>query len=132
LELLASGALQDVANGLGGNGWVRGTLKLDDEGHGRLGLELRRVAVPGAEWSGLRTTASFPLGKSFRYSSELEIVVSDHPDGRGVAWPWGLSSLSWRPPDGWEVAAAVEASASPLHRYEADALLRVSRALEIR
>jgi hypothetical protein len=132
LELLASGALQDVANGLGGNGWVRGTLKLDDEGHGRLGLELRRVAVPGAEWSGMRTTASFPLGKSFRYSSELEIVVPDHPDGRGVAWPWGLSSLSWRPPDGWEVAAAVEASASPLHRYEADALLRVSRALEIR
>ncbi len=132
LELLASGAVQDVANGVGGNGWIRGTLKLDDEDRGRLGLELRRVDVPGAEWSGIRTTASLPLGKHFRYSSELEIVVSDHPDGRGVAWPWGLSSLAWRSPDGWEVAAAVEASSSPLHRYETDALLRVSRALEIR
>jgi hypothetical protein len=132
LELLASGAAQEVAHGLGGNGWVRGTLKLDDENHGRLGLELRRVDVPGAQWSGIRTTASLPLGKRFRYSSELEIVASDHPEGRGVAWPWGLSSLSWRSADGWEAAAAVEASSSPLHRYEADALLRVSRALEIR
>jgi hypothetical protein len=43
-----------------------------------------------------------------------------------------LSSLSWRSHDGWQVASAVEASASPLHRYETDALLRVSRALEIR
>jgi hypothetical protein len=132
LELLASGAGQDVANGLGGNGWIRGTLKLDDEDRGRLGLELRREDLPGAEWSGVRTTAALPLGKHFRYSSELEIVLPDHPDGRGVAWPWGLSSLAWRSPDGWEVAAAVEASASPLHRYEADGLLRVSRALEIR
>jgi hypothetical protein len=132
LELLASGAAQDVAHGLGGNGWVRGTLKLDDQDHGRLGLELRRVDVPGAEWTGIRTVASLPLGRHIRYSSELEIVVSDHPDGRGVAWPWGLSSLSWRSHDGWEVAAAVEASSSPLRRYETDALLRVSRALEIR
>src|SRR5580658_816878 len=132
VELFASGAAQDVAHGLGGNGWVRGTLKLDDQDHGRLGLELRRVDVPGAEWTGIRTVASLPLGKHIRYSSELEIVVSDHPDGRGVAWPWGLSSLSWRSHDGWEVAAAVEASSSPLRRYETDALLRVSRALEIR
>jgi|HubBroStandDraft_2_1064218.scaffolds.fasta_scaffold14615_2 hypothetical protein len=132
LELLASGAGQEVANGLGGNGWVRGTLKLDDEDRGRLGLELRRVDVPGSEWTGIRTIAALPLGKRFRYSSEIEIVVPDHPDGRGVAWPWGLSSLAWRSSDGWDVAAAVEASASPLHRYEADALLRVSRSLEIR
>jgi hypothetical protein len=132
LELLASGAAQEVASGLGGNGWIRSTLKLDDEDRGRLGLELRRVDVPGAEWTGIRTIAALPLGKHFRYSSEIEIVVSDHPDGRGVAWPWGLSSLAWRSPDGWEVAAAIEASSSPLHRYEADGLLRVSRALEIR
>jgi hypothetical protein len=132
LELLASGAAQDVADGRGGNGWIRGTLKLDDESRGSLGLELRRVDVPGAEWTGVRTIAAISLGKGFRYATELEIVASDHPDGRGVAWPWGLSSLSWRSHDGWEVASAVEASASPLHRYETDALLRVSRALEIR
>jgi hypothetical protein len=132
LEVLASGAGQDVAGGAGGNGWLRGTLKLNERGDADLGLELRRVAVPGAEWTGARATAMLPLGRGFRYSSEVEIVVPDYPDGRGVTWPWGLSALSWRSRDGWEVGAAVEASSSPLHRYETDALARVSRALDLR
>jgi hypothetical protein len=126
LDLLASGAAQDVSGTLGGNGWLRGSLRLDDRGEGTLGTELRRVDLPGAEWTGVKAIGVLPLGRGFRYSSEVEIVVPDHPAGRGVAWPWGLSALSWRSGDGWEVAAAVEASSSPLRRYEADALLRLS------
>jgi hypothetical protein len=41
-------------------------------------------------------------------------------------------ALSWRSRDGWEVAGAWEASTSPQHRYEADALVRIARALELR
>jgi hypothetical protein len=126
LDVLASGAAQDVAGGAGGNGWLRSTLRLDDRGEGSLGLELRRVDVPGAEWSGVRAIASLPLGLGFRYASEIEIVVPDHPDGRGSAWPWGLSALSWRSRDGWEVASAIEASSTPQQRYELDALVHVS------
>jgi hypothetical protein len=132
LDLLASGAGQDVAGGLGGNGWLRSTLRLDDRGEGSLGLELRRVDVPGTAWTGARAIAALPLGGGFRHSFELEIVVPDHPNGQGVAWPWGLSALSWRSRRGWEVAAAVEASSSPLRRYEANALMRLSAPLEIR
>jgi hypothetical protein len=130
LDLLASGAGQDVAGGAGGNGWVRATLRLDDQGNGSLGLEARRVAVPGSQWSGLRAIAAVPLGRGFRYSTEIEIVVPDHPDGRGVVWPWGLSALSWRSADGWELAGALEASSTPRQRYEADALVRLSCALD--
>jgi len=126
LDLLASGAAQDVAGGAGGNGWVRATLRLDPKGVGSLGLEVRRVDVPGAQWTGVRAIAALPLGGGFRYSTELEIVVPDQPDGRGAAWPWGLSSLSWRSHGGWEVAGALEASSTPVHRYESDALLRVT------
>jgi hypothetical protein len=129
LDLLASGAGQDVAAGLGGNGWLRATLRLDDRGNGSLGLEVRRVAVPGAQWTGVRGIAALPLGKGFRYSNEIEIVVPDTPDGRGAAWPWGLSALSWRSRTGWEVAGALEASSTPQQRYEADALLRLTYAL---
>jgi hypothetical protein len=129
LDLLASGAGQDVAGGLGSNGWLRATLRLDDRGNGSLGLEVRRVDVPGVQWTGVRAIAAMPLGKGFRYSSEIEIVAPDHPDGRGVAWPWGLSALSWRSPNGWEVAGALEASSTPQRRYEADALVRLSYAL---
>lgn len=127
LDLLASGAGQDVAGGLGGNGWVRASLELDDRGEGNLGLELRRTDVPGAEWSGARAIAAMPLGGGFRCSEEIEIVIPDHPEG--AAWPWGLSALSWRSRDGWDVAGALEASSTPLHRYEADALVRLSYAL---
>jgi hypothetical protein len=129
LDLLASGAGQDLAGGFGGNGWLRASLKLDDRGEGSLGLELRRTAVPGAEWSGARAIAALPLGRGLRCSEEIEIVVPDHPDDRGPAWPWALSALSWRSRDGWDVAAALEASSTPLHRYEGDALVRFSYAL---
>ena len=130
LDVLASGAGQDVAGGRGGNGWLRTTLRLDDRGEGSLGLELRRVDIPGAQWTGVRAIGAMPLGKGFRYSSEIEVVVPDAPDGRGAAWPWGLSALSWRSHDGWDLACALEASSTPRQRYEADALLRVSYALE--
>lgn len=130
LDLLASGAGQDVGGTLGGNGWVRAWLALDDRGAASMGAELRRVDVPGAEWTGARVVTVLPLGKGLRSSSELEIVVPDHPNGRGAAWPWGLQSVSWHSSDGWEVAAAVEASSSPLHRYEANALARVSWSFE--
>ncbi len=129
LDLLASGAGQDVAGGAGGNGWVRATLRLDDRGAGSLGLEVRRVDVPATQWTGVRAIAAVPLGKGFRYSTEIEIVAPDHPDGRGVAWPWGLSALSWRSRNGWEIAGAIEASATPQHRSEGDALLRLTYAL---
>jgi hypothetical protein len=129
LDLLASGAGQDVAGGTGGNAWVRSTLKLDDHGLGSLGLEVRRVDLPQAEWTGVRAIASLPLGDGFRYATELEIVAPDHPDGRGTVWPWGLTALTWRAPGGWEIAGALEASSTPLHRYEADALVRLSMAL---
>ncbi len=130
LDLRGGGASQVVGGEPGGNGWLRATLRLDDRGDGSLGLETRRVDIPGAQWTGVRAVATLPLGKGFRYSSEIEIVVPDVPDGRGVAWPWGLSALSWRSSDGRELASALEASSTPQQRYEADAIVRLSRAFD--
>ena len=129
-RFLASGAGQDVGGELGGNGWVRATLRLDNGGAGNLGLELRREDVASARWSGVRSVCVLPLGHGLRYSSEIEVVVPDHPDGRGAAWPWGLMALSWRSKTGWEVAGALEASSTPQHRYETDALVRLARSLD--
>jgi hypothetical protein len=132
LDLLASGAVQSVGERLGDNEWARASLRLDDRGAGNLGLEVRREDVEGARWTGVRAVVAAPLGHGFRYSSEVEVVVPDRPEGRGVAWPWGLIALSWRSRDGWEVAAGLEASSTPRQKYETNALVRVSRALEIR
>jgi len=132
LDLLVDGAGQSVGGELGGNGWVRASLRLDDRGDGNLGIEVRRADVSTAQWTGVRAIGALPLGRGFRYSTEIEVVGPDHPDGRGVFWPWGLLALSWRSRAGWDVAGAVEASSTPAHRYEADALVRLSRTLEIR
>src|ERR1019366_5289964 len=132
LDVLAGGAGPAVGGDLGGEGWVRASPRLDDRGDGNLGLELRRQDVSTAKWSGVRAIGAVPIGRGFRWSTEIEVVAPDHPDGRGVVWPWGLVALSWRSRAGWEVAGGLEASSTPAHRYETDALVRLSRALEIR
>jgi len=130
LDLLATGAGQAVGGAIGGNAWVRALLRLDDRGDGRLGLELRRQDVSTARWTGVRGIASHPLGAGFRLSSEIEIAAPDAPRGRGIVWPWGLLAIAWRR-GGWEAAGAVEAASTPQHRYEIDALVRLSRAVDL-
>jgi len=76
--------------------------------------------------------SSLPIGGGLRCSTEIEIVAPDHADGRGAAWPWALTALSYRAQNGWEIAGAVEASSTVLQRYEVDALLRVARTFEVR
>jgi hypothetical protein len=131
LDVVAGGAGQEVGDTLGGNAWIRSTLRLDDRGAGSLAFEVRRVSVSTARWTGFRAIATKPIGRGFRYSTEIEIVVPDEPNGRGVVWPWGLMSLGWRSQSGWEVASAVEASSSVALQYEVNALARVSRSLEL-
>jgi hypothetical protein len=135
LDILASGGVQAVGDELGYNASLRQLLRLDDRGAGSLGLEVRRQDVSTAQWTGVRATATQPLGHGFRFSTEVEIAAPDHPDGRGVVWPWGLMAFAWRPTTrwgrGWETAAAVEAASTPVHRYETNALVRLSRVLEI-
>lgn len=132
LDFLATGAGQTVGGEYGGNGWLRALLRLDDRGDGSLGLELRRQDVSSAKWSGVRMIGSQALPRSFRFSSEIELAFPDEPRGRGTAWPWGLLALSWRSKSGWEAAGAIEAAATPEHRFETNALVRVSRTLEVR
>ena len=50
---------------------------IDDRGDGNVGLEFRREDVVGGQWTGLRGIAALPLGRGFRYSTEVEIVVPD-------------------------------------------------------
>jgi hypothetical protein len=131
LDLLGSGAVQSVAGDLGGNGWLRATLRLDDHGDGSVGLELRRQAVSTARWTGVRVVASQKLPWSLRASTELELAAPDAPTDGVTVWPWGLLALAWTPRKSWEVAAAFEASSTPVDRYSTAALLRLSHTLEV-
>jgi len=131
LDVWATGAGQRIGEAYGGNASLRTLLRLDDKGAGNLGFEVRRQSVSTAQWTGFRMVGAQPLGPHFRFSSEIEIVVPDDPRGRGIVWPWGLMALSWRSHNGWEAASGMEAASTPEHRYELNALVRLSRVLEV-
>jgi hypothetical protein len=129
LDLFASGAGQLVGGQLGMNVFLRSLLRTDDRGEGNVGLEVRRQDVSLAQWTGVRAVGTEPLGRGFRASTELELSFADHPAARGAVWPWALVALGWRSQNGWEVASALEAAATPQHVFETNALLRVARTL---
>jgi hypothetical protein len=131
LDLFATAAGQAAGGDLGGNVSTRALLRLDDSGDKSIGAELRREHVSTARWTGARVVWSSPIAGHFRASSELELVVPDEPHGRGAVWPWALGALSWRASE-WEIAGAVEAASTPEHTFETDAIVRLSRVLEIR
>jgi hypothetical protein len=131
LDVMLTGGGQDIGGELGGYATLRGTLRLDEDGLGRVGLEVRRQDVPHSQWSGVRATVSEPLGDHWRVSSELEVAAADASSDRGAAWPWGLVALGWRSRKGWEASAALEAGSTPRYRFEMNGLLRVSRTLEV-
>jgi len=131
LDLSASAAAQTTQGEVGGNGWLRGRLWLDDQGDSTVGVELRRQSLAASRWTGLRTVFSLNLGRGFRYVNELELAVPDEPKNGATVWPWGLLSLSWKSRGGWEVAGALEASSTPLNRYETAALARLMRRWEV-
>jgi hypothetical protein len=107
-------------------------LRLDDRGVSSVGLELRRLGAPDhASWTGVRGMQRIGFAPRWAFSMELEIVIPDEPRGRGTVWPWGLAAISWRPAGGWEVAGAVETSASPQYHLRVDAIARLSRAWEV-
>lgn len=130
LELVTTGSVQRQGENVGGQGLGRVTLALDDAWAGTLGLEMRRVDVGGARWTGARAIASLPLPLALRVSTELEIVRLDEPSSmrRGSLWPWALGAVAWSSSSGWELATGIEASAGPESGSEIHALGRISYA----
>jgi len=126
LDLWLVGEGQYVGSTYGANAIARARLSLDDRGEGSLFVEARREDVSTAQWTGLRFTATRPITRALRWSTELELVIPDQPQGKGVAWPWGLASLGWRASKRVELAAAIQAASTPEHLYEVNALGRLS------
>jgi hypothetical protein len=132
LDLLGEGSVERLGAELGGRLSLRATLRLDDAGDGALGVTVQRQGTPGASWTGVRGTARLPITRMLAAAAEAEIAAPDDPAGRGAVWPWALVALRLRTERRWELAAALEASASPTNLADVSALLRVTRVWEIR
>lgn len=131
LDVVATGSAQVQGGDVGGQAAARATLALDDDWLGNLGFEARRVDFASSAWTGVRGFAMLPLRRGVHVATEIELVVPDEPRGRGVVWPWALGAIGWRPKNGWETAAAVEASSGPENKAEIHVLARLSYAFEM-
>ena len=128
LDLLATAATQIIDDRVGGDATLRATLRTNEEGTASLGLELRRQAVEGAQWSGIRAIGTAPLLPRLAAAAEVEVARADNPGARGDIWPWALVALTWRATSSWSLAAATEAAATATTRAELTALVRASYA----
>jgi len=131
LDIWVNGALRDAEDDLGWSGYLRGVLRTDDDGKGSILGELRRQNVATSNWTGLRLAAVIPLfedhDSTVGLMPEFEIIFPDHPGpDQGTVWPWGRLALRWQPTPSWAIAAACEASANQVQRYDVRALARVS------
>lgn len=127
LDVFGAAALREVDGDPSWHLTLRTTLRLDDRGRGALSIEGRRL---GQAWTGARAAARVPLGEKLMATSELEIVFPSEPAGRGDIWPWGLVGLTWQPHRSWELAAAIEGSASTQHERQVTAIGRATRRWE--
>jgi len=131
LDLWVNGALRDAQDDFGWSGYMRGVLRTDDDGKGSILGEVRRQHVATSSWTGLRLASVIPLYEDHDTTvglmPEFEIIFPDHPEpNQGKVWPWGRLALRWQPNGSWAIAAACEASANQVQRYDVRALARVS------
>ncbi|MBW2720319.1 MAG: hypothetical protein JRD94_17750 [Deltaproteobacteria bacterium] len=87
LDLWVNGALQDAQDDFGWSGYLRGVLRLDDDGKGSILGELRRQQVATSSWTGLRLASVIPLYEDHDTTvglmPEFEIIFPDHPEELG-------------------------------------------------
>ena len=131
LELSASANGQFQGETVGGQGYARVTLALDDVFDNVVAGELRRVDFGASQWTGFRVLASKSISRLFRLATELEVVVPDRPRERGAVWPWGLVALALKPSPRWDLALGTEASSGPQYRGELNVLLRGTYMFEV-
>lgn len=126
LDVEVTGAARTVGGDVGESVELGVVLRLDGEGRSSVRLEGRREGLPDGDWTGVRAAGRFELVDALFLSTELELVVPDDPQGRGAVWPWGLAGLTWTPAPAWELAGAVQASASPEHSSRVDGIARLT------
>ncbi len=126
LDVIADVAARRIDDAFGEELVGRARLRLDDRGVSVVSGELRRAGGGDFAWTGARAAARVSIRRNVVLSSELELVIRDDGDDRGRVWPWGLVAASWDRAS-WSAALAVEASASPQHRYRVDGLVSISR-----
>lgn len=102
------------------------TLWLADDQASALEGFVTRDGVGQGQWTGLRVLLMREVFADLRLMGELELVVPDHPEDRGVVWPWGRVSARYTLFEHWQLSMGAEGSSSPRFTKLFQALVRVA------
>lgn len=116
--------------GQGSRGAVRaragGTLWLSEDQASALEGFVTRDGVGEGQWTGVRVLLTRELLANLRLMGEIELVVPDHAQDRGVVWPWGRLSARYVLLEHWVLSVGAEGSSSPRFTKLFQALARVA------
>jgi hypothetical protein len=123
-------ALEALESDYGYRTALRSVLHLADPGAGggQISCEASRRALGGEGWTAGTVSTRMPVARRVHAHASVEIVLADHPRGRGHVWPWSRIGATFELTPAWQLAAAVGAKASPETTHEVQGLLRVSYA----
>jgi hypothetical protein len=131
LRLTGLVAYRSAAEEYGVRAKVGGTLWLSDEGESSIEGEVTRDGVGDGQWTGFRVLVVRQVLEGFRLLGEVELVVPDHPAGKGTLWPWGRLSAQYALFERWQLSAGAEGSSSPHFARLFQALVRVAYHFEV-
>lgn len=127
LNAAAQAALEGLDSRWGYRFVLRSTLKLTAANGGKLSAELSRRKLAREGYSaGLVQLELPPSAAGIVAHGSFELVASDHPDGRGVVWPWARAGASCPLASAWLLSAALGWRASPEYKSDLYALVRVT------
>lgn len=123
-------ALEALDGDYGYRTTLRSVLHLADpgEGGGEIVAEASRRALGSDGWTAGTVSTRVPLLRWAQAHASLEVVLADHPRGRGALWPWSRIGATFAITPALQLAAAVGAKASPEATHEVQGMLRVSYA----
>jgi hypothetical protein len=126
LRTTAQAALEGLDNRWGYRLVLRSTLKLTAVNGGKLSGELSRRKLARDGYSAGLVQLELPSVHGIVAHGSFELVTSDHPDGRGVVWPWARAGASCSFAPSWLFTAALGWRASPEYSSDLYAMVRVS------
>ena len=131
LNLGGTLAVEGLGSDLGYRTSLRATLRLADEGPGKIGFEAMRRHRGADAYTGAALRVEVPINLTLTTHAIAELVRAEQPRGGVALWPWVRVGASWALSSEWLLGAALGVQASPLYAHDVYALVRVGYRMEL-
>lgn len=131
LSLGGTLAVEGLGSELGYRTNLRASLRLADEGPGKIGVEAMRRQRGADAYTGAAIRVEVPISLRLTTHAIAELVRAEQSQLAASLWPWIRVGASWAISSEWLLAAATGVQASPLYAHDVYALVRIGYRAEL-